>query len=94
MPRPRTAKRAAGSPTPLEGKALAVAEATAKPTPKKGEPTLQRLPESRIPEKGGVGPQELFDALERLSVRFSFETATAWLKQRVVLRWRSKRGSP
>jgi transposase len=41
--------------TPLEGKALAVAEATAKPAPMKGEPTLQRLPEPRAPEKGGAG---------------------------------------
>ena len=41
--------------TPLEGKALAVAEATANPAPMKEEPTLQRLPEPRTPEKGGAG---------------------------------------
>ena len=41
--------------TPLEGTALAVAEATAKPAPMKGEPTLQRLPEPRAPENGGAG---------------------------------------
>ena len=41
--------------TPLEGKALAVAEATAKPAPMKGEPTLQHLPEPSSPEKGGAG---------------------------------------
>ena len=40
--------------TPLEGKALAVAAATAKPAPMKEEPTLQRLPGPRTPEKGGV----------------------------------------
>src|SRR5829696_8759382 len=44
-----------GVTTPLEGKALAVAEATAKPAPMKGEPTLQRLPEPRAPEEGGAG---------------------------------------
>jgi transposase len=37
---PRTAKRAAGSPRPLEGKALAIASAMVKPAPVKGEPTL------------------------------------------------------
>jgi putative transposase len=56
MPRSRTAKRAAGSATPLEGKALAVAVAMAQPAPTKGEPTLLPLPEPRTPEKGAVGP--------------------------------------
>lgn len=37
---PRTAKRAAGSPRPLEGKALTIASAMVEPTPAKGEPTL------------------------------------------------------
>ncbi len=37
---PRTAKRAAGSPRPLEGKALTIASAMVEPTPVKGEPTL------------------------------------------------------
>jgi transposase len=41
--------------TPLEGKALAVAAATAKPAPMKEEPTLQRLLGPRTPEEGGVG---------------------------------------
>jgi hypothetical protein len=36
MPRPRTAKRAAGQPTPLEGKALAIAVAMVEPAPAKG----------------------------------------------------------
>jgi putative transposase len=52
--RARTAKQAAGSSMPLEGKALAAAWATAKPAPVKEEPTLQRSLESRTPEKGGV----------------------------------------
>jgi putative transposase len=37
---PRTAKRAAGLPRPLEGKALAIASAMVEPAPTKGEPTL------------------------------------------------------
>ena len=36
----RTAKRAAGSPMPLKGKALAIASAMVEPAPAKGEPTL------------------------------------------------------
>ena len=65
MLRPRTAKQAAGSSMPLEGKALAVAWATAKPAPLKEEPTLQRSLESRTPEKGGVRvPTWVGDALE------------------------------
>jgi hypothetical protein len=66
MLRLRTAKRAAGSPMPLEGKALAVALTTAKPAPMKEEPTLQRSLESRTPEKGGVRapPRGLPDTLE------------------------------
>ena len=52
---PRPAKQAAGSPMPLEGKALAVALAMVKPAPMKGEPT--RTPswcELRTPEKGAA----------------------------------------
>jgi hypothetical protein len=55
MPKSRTAKRAAGSSTPLEGKALAIAVAMVQPTPMKGEPTLSS-PEPRTPEQGAAGP--------------------------------------
>jgi putative transposase len=54
VPRPRTAKRAAGSPMPLEGKALAVAVATVEPALMKEEPELRHALEPRTPEKGGV----------------------------------------
>ena len=54
MPGPWTAKRAARSPMPLEGKALAVGLTAAKPAPWKEEPKLQRWLEPRTPEKGGV----------------------------------------
>ena len=50
MPKPWTAKRAAGSTTPLEGKALAVTLVMVEPAPMKGEPTLQFLTEPRAPE--------------------------------------------
>jgi transposase len=43
----------AGSPMPLEGKALAVL-VTVQPAPMKGEPTPRRVPGSRTPEKGCV----------------------------------------
>jgi hypothetical protein len=57
MPRLRTAKRAAGSSTPLEGKALAVAVAMVQPAPVKGEPTPTPVwRERRIPEKGADEP--------------------------------------
>jgi putative transposase len=55
-PRLRTAKRAAGQPTPLEGKALAIAVAMAKPASLKGEPTpTPSWRELRTPEKGAAG---------------------------------------
>jgi putative transposase len=43
IPRPRTAKRAAGSSTPLEGRALAIASAMAEPAPAKEEPCTRLL---------------------------------------------------
>jgi hypothetical protein len=43
MPELRTAKRAAGSSTPLEGKALAIALAMVEPAPVKGEPTAHAV---------------------------------------------------
>jgi hypothetical protein len=67
MPRPRTAKRAAGQPTPLEGKALAIAVAMAEPTPVKEEPTpTPSWRELRTPEQGAAGRlthTRLFDRL-------------------------------
>jgi putative transposase len=55
-PRPRTAKWAAGSTTPLEGTALAIALAMVQPTPLKGEPTPTPCwRELRIPEQGAAG---------------------------------------
>jgi IS605 OrfB family transposase len=55
----------AGSPMPLEGKALAVILVTVQPVPTKGEPTPWRMPGSRTPEKGGVRA-----AHHRCSTRF------------------------
>jgi transposase len=54
------------APTPLEGKALAIAMAMVEPTPMKGEPT--RMPswrELRTPEQGAAGrpTARLFDRL-------------------------------
>ena len=51
-PRSRTAKQAAGSLMPLEGKALAIASAVVKPAPVNGEPTLRHPLGPRTPEKG------------------------------------------
>src|SRR4029450_5612362 len=51
---PRTAKRAAGSPMPLEGKALVVALATVQPVPVNGEPTFWRMPGPTTSVKDGV----------------------------------------
>jgi hypothetical protein len=57
MPRLRTAKRAAGSTTPLEGKALTVAVVMVEPAPVKEEPTPAPCwREPRTPEQGAVGP--------------------------------------
>jgi hypothetical protein len=53
-PRSRTAKQAAGSLMPLEGKALAIASAVVNPAPVNGEPTLRHPLGPRTPEKGGV----------------------------------------
>src|SRR6266508_1133445 len=57
MPRSRTAKRAAGLRTPLEGKALTIVVAMVQPAPVKGEPTLTpSWREPGTPEKGAAGP--------------------------------------
>src|SRR4029453_15338876 len=53
---PRTAKRAAGLPTPLEGPALAVTPVMVQPDPMNGELRPRAMPGSRTPEKGGVAP--------------------------------------
>src|SRR5215218_5378078 len=66
VPGPWTAKRAARSPMPLEGKALAVGLTAAKPAPWKEEPKLQRWLEPRTPEKGGVQAPHV-ECLTRLS---------------------------
>jgi hypothetical protein len=50
--RSRTAKRAAGSLMPLEGKALAIASAVAKPAPVNGEPKLQLPAEAEDTREG------------------------------------------
>jgi putative transposase len=49
---PRTAKQAAGSTTPLEGMALAIASPMVEPGPMKGEPTLRLSPELRNIREG------------------------------------------
>jgi len=59
MPRSRTAKRAAGLRTPLEGKALTIVVAMVQPAPVKGEPTL--TPSWREP--GGHLRKVLLDLL-------------------------------
>src|SRR4029453_17100671 len=53
---PRTAKRAGGLPTPLEGPARAVTPVMVQPDPMNGELRPRRMPGSRTPEKGDVAP--------------------------------------
>src|SRR4029450_7996085 len=76
-PRSRTAKQAAGSLMPLEGKALAIASAVVKPAPANGEPTLQ-LPADAKATREGWRPtpaKRLFDALNGQAVRFTIGSA-------------------
>jgi hypothetical protein len=64
-PRCRTAKQAAGLLMPLEGKALAIASAVAKPAPVNGERRSGTHWGLRTPEEGGVQllPMRRFGAL-------------------------------
>jgi putative transposase len=61
---PRTAKQAAGSPTPLEGLGLAAGRPMAEPVPRKGEPTFGPASEPKTSEKDGAGsPSKVIGAL-------------------------------
>jgi putative transposase len=61
---PRTAKQAAGLPTPLERLAPAIGVPMPGPVPTKGEPTLGLASEQKTSEKDGVEPpSQVLDAL-------------------------------
>ena len=64
---------------PLEGKALAIASAVAKPAPANGEPTLQLPAEAKDTREGWrpTTSKRRFDALYGLPVRFTFGSASS-----------------